>query len=96
MTQEHLNKKDIPTAHKGLYAAYRADAMKQVARKMRLPFKILARTGEGYPPDHTVPEKMAYVSLDVKNKHEQFWKKVNDIAPLPTDPTEILSGAYLH
>lgn len=93
MTTERSSR-EIPTFHKGLYPAYRAEAMRQVARKMKLPFGILAKPGKNYSPGNVVPDGMAYIRLDVKNKRALFWERVDAIAPPPTHE-EIASGAYM-
>lgn len=80
MENECRIKKDIQTAHRGLYASYQVSAREQVARHMKLPFKIIAGPGEKYH-DHEVDAGMAYIGLDVREKGEKFWQRVNKLAP---------------
>lgn len=82
MEIEPKQKETTPTAHSAIYILPRARAMQKVAKEMGIAFE---RKGAGHKyGDHTIEKGFAYVSVDPGTKTEEFWEKVNQLAPPPT------------
>ncbi len=85
-----------PTKVTALYALYRVVAIEAVVAEMGITtYKKKQDAGEKYHKDNRVPENMAYIEVDPGEKSDEFWQKVDAIAPPPTSD-DIKSGKFPH